>query len=343
MPNNKQQTLSGLPYVNTWQGIMITIAVNLLVAITLWVLGRISNDGFIMDALICGVTTSIISVVVIYPKIRKIRLEGGLPRQVPANKWLQKLPRKPVPLMIVLSILFAVIMGCFSVAMVWFFEIKTYTPLRFLVWKLVYSTVLSVKLADLVILRLMQPDCMEPGQPEQTGTAAIRNPLPRKETFRNLFNTVTDDFGFNMIMGLLLGGTSIVEGHNVLIAATTRAGIVIGGLILGFILSLRMVLPVIRTIKASRDAGQLPPLEKRTGIARLPEKPILLTLVLMLPIMIVSATVLWAVLTFFGFDILNFFQYFIVRTVYVSLLTKPVTQLIVLRYRQPDKNIRQGT
>jgi len=337
MKNENQKTLNGLPYVNTWQGILITLAVNLLAAIALWLLVGINKDSFILDALICGVTTSIFSVAVLYPQIRKIRLGGGLPRQIPEDKWLQKLPRKPVPLTIALSLLFAAAMACFAVAVVWFFEITTYTPLRFLVWKLVYSTVLSVKLADLVILRLMQPDCMEPGQPEQTGTAAIRNPLPKKETFRNLFNTVTDDFGFNMIMGLLLGGTLIVEGHNVLIAATTRAGIVIGGLILGFILSLRMVLPVIRTIKASRDAGQLPPLEKRTGIALLPERPIILTLVLMLPIMVVSATVLWATLTFFGFDILNFFQYFIVRTVYVSLLTKPVTQLIVLRYRQPDR------
>lgn len=337
MKNKEQQTLNGLPYVNTWQGISITLAVNLLVAIVLWLLGGISNDGFIMDALICGATTSIISVAVVYPRIRKIRLGGGLPRQVPEDQWLQRLPRNPVPLTIALSILFAAAMGCFAVVVVWFFEITTYTLLRFLVWKLVYSTVLSVKLADLVVLRLIQPDCIEPGQPEQHGTAAIRNPLPKKETFRNLFNTVTDDFGFNMIMGLLLGGTSIVEGHNVLIAATTRAGIVIGGLILGFILSLRMVYPVIRTIKASRDAGQLPPLEKRTGIAHLPERPLLLTLALMLPVMVISATVLWATLTFFGFDILNFFQYFIVRTVYVSLLTKPLTQLIVLRYRQPDR------
>ena len=337
MTNHKQQTLNGLPYVNTWQGLVITLAVNLLIAIALWLLGWISRDSLILDALICGATTSIISVAVIYPKIRKIRMEGGLPRQVPENRWLQKLPRKPVPLTIALSILFAVFMGCLSVAVVWFFEIKTFTPLRFLVWKLAYSLVLSVKLADLVILRLMQPDCMQPDQPEQTGTAAIRNPLPRKETIRNLFNTITDDFGFNMIMGLIFGGTLLVEGHNVLITATTRSGIVIGGLILGFILSLRMVYPVTKTIRTSRDAGQLPPFDKRTWIARLPEKPFLLMLVLMLPIMVISAAVLWAVLTFFGFDILNFFQYFIVRTIYVSLLTKPVTQLIVLRYRQPAK------
>lgn len=337
MTNHKQQTLNGLPYVNTWQGIVITLAVNLLIAIALWMQGWINRDSLILDALICGATTSIISVAVIYPKIRKIRMEGGLPRQVPENRWFQKLPRKPAPLTIALSIPFAVLMGCLSVAVVWFFEIKTFTPLRFLVWKLVYSTVLSVKLADIVILRLVQSDCMQPNQPEQTGTAAIRNPLPRKETLRNLFNTITNDFGFNMIMGLVFGGTLLVEGHNVLIIATTRSGIVIGGLILGFILSLRMVYPVTKTIRASRDAGQLPPLDKRTGIVRLPEKPFLLMLVLALPIMVVSAAVLWAVLTFFGFDILNFFQYFIVRTIYVSLLTKPVTQLIVLRYRQPTK------
>ena len=98
-----------------------------------------------------------------------------------------------------------------------------------------------------------------------------------------------------------------------------------------------MVYPLAKTIRASRDAGQLPPLDKRTGIVRLPEKPFLLMLVLAFPIMVISAAVLWAVLTFFGFDILNYFQYFIVRTIYVSLLTKPVTQLIVLRYRQPAK------
>ena len=154
-----------------------------------------------------------------------------------------------------------------------------------------------------------------------------------------MFDTMVNDFGFNLVIGLLTGGAAVLADKSVIIYPTTRSGIVLGGLILGVIVSLRMVASVVKSIAATRDAGTLPALEKRNPwVAWIPETPMLFTLTLMPVIMALSAVVLWAVLTFFGFDVLNFFQFFIVRTIYVSLLTKPVVWLAVYRYRQPGRS-----
>ena len=240
-------------------------------------------------------------------------------------------------LILLFSAAFSLIMFIFSLAVVWFFGIKTYTFPRFLVWKLVYSTILSIKICELSTLRYVQADCAKPGDPPQTGIQAVKNPLPKKDSFKNLFDTLVNDFGFNMLFGLFVGGTVIYE-QNVVIPATTRSGIIIGGCVLGIVVCVRMVLPVATQIKALRDTGALPVLEKRTWVSVLPEKPVRFMLSLLLPVMLVTAAVLWCVLTFFGFETLNFFQFFVIRTIYVFLLSKPVAMLSVMRYCQPPAN-----
>ena len=129
---------------------------------------------------------------------------------------MQKLPRNPGLLIIILAVLFSVLMVVLSNFVIWFYDIQTYTFPRFAVWKVVYSTILSAKILEVIVLRLVQPDCAKEGDPEQTGEDTIKNPLPRMESFKNLFNTVVDDFGFNMIVGLLFGGT-IVVGYDVVL------------------------------------------------------------------------------------------------------------------------------
>ena len=328
--------LNGLPYVDTWQGVMITLAINLLVTAVLYWCGVIGQKAFASDAFNCGFITSISTVALVYPKIKRLRQAGELPRVIEEGQSLQKLPRSPVPLALVLGVLFAVLMTLFALAVQRFFGIEEVTPLRFLVWKLVYATLLSVKLTELVVLRLVQPDCARPGEPEQNGAAIVKNPLPRKETIANLFRTVTGDFGSNLLFGLLFGNV-VIRGHDVIIRATTRSSIVIGGLILGAIITLQMIYPVAKSIRAQRDAGALPLAEKRTPAAWLPNRPSLFALALLLPTMLTSAAVLWGTLTFFGFEELNFFQYFVVRTIYVTLLSKLVLRLTILRYTQSDK------
>ena len=334
MQKEDRQTYNGLPYINNWQGVLLTLAVNLLVALLLFRSNAIPPKAFVLDACHCGFIATLISVALAAPRIKRLRQAGGLPREVEAGKALRVLPRRPLPLAPVLGLVFAVGMAAFAFLVCRFFEVETITSTRFLVWKLVYATLLSVKTMDVVVLRLVQPDCAAPGEPEQTGSAVVRNPLPHKQTFGNLFHTVTEDFGFNLLMGLATGGV-VIRDHNVIIQATSRDGIVIGGLVLGILVTFRMVYPVAKSIRALRDAGQLPKLPRIAWIAWLPERPALLALALLLPTMALSAAVLWGALSFFGFEALNFFQYFVVRTLYVTLLSKLVVKLAILRYTQP--------
>lgn len=329
---------AGLPYINNLPLVLITVGINLLMAFVFFFGQEITFERFWLDAVVCAVTSTIICVVFVYLMVNRRRRQGALPREVPQSPLTQRLPKNPALFILIVAIVCALLMALVATVVVRFFEIQTYTFARFVVWKVIYSFVLSAKLIELAILRFVQPDCAPENAPAQTGSETVKDPLPRRETFLNLFNTVVNDFGFNMLVGLLLGGTVVYE-KNVVIAPTTRSGIIVGGLVLGVILTLRMVRPVFKSISNLRDAGGLPPLEKRNPlVAWLPAKPTGFALALMPLIMVISAAVLWAALTFFGFETLNFFQYFIVRTLYVTLLTKPVVLLAVLRLRQPPKS-----
>lgn len=334
--SSKNRSSIGLPYINSFRWILFVAVLNLVIAF-LFQFGRpITKEVLLMDAVVCGVITSIINVIYANYKIRRLRNAGELPKTIPESRFIQRLPRNPILLIVVLAIFFVAFMLLISCLILWFYEIDTYTFPRFAVWKVIYSTILSAKMLELIVLRLVQPDCAKKEDPEQMGQETIKNPLPRLETFKNLFNTIVDDFGFNMIVGLLFGGTIIVE-HNVVILPTTRSGILISGMILGIIVTFRMALPIVQGIKLQYDAGALPILpEKMPVISLIPKKPVSFALVLLIPIVVISVLVFWCILTFFGFETLNFFQFFVIRTIFITLLSKPVVKLAVLCYIQPQ-------
>lgn len=332
---SKEQPQGHLPYIDHLRIILLTGAINLAMAFLFHARGPITQNTFLWDAAICGFTTAVLDAVFTCPYLFKLRAAGQLPASVPTNRFLQRLPKNAAAFTLLLAVFFSAVMALTAYAVVLFFEIEAYTFPRFIVWKVVYSCVLSAKIVELLILRMVQPDCARPGDPPQKGDDPVKNPLPRKDALTHLFNTMTDDFGFNMLVGLLFGGTILV-GDNVVILATARTGVMISGAILGVIVTLRMVYPTAAKLNADRKSGALPPLpEQCAAVAWLPLRPALSAAVLALPIMALSAVVLWAVLTFFGFEVLNFFQFFVVRTLYVTLLARLVVWLLVLRYRQP--------
>lgn len=339
MSNAKPKNPYPMPYVNRWELVLLTVAINALVAFVFHSKEIVTWRDYVLDAVNCGIITSFINIFYAHYYVRKLRRQGALPQHIPQNQFMRRLPKNPLLLALVFAIFFGALMTVVSIAVAWFYGIDTFPFYRFMAWKIVYSFILTVKIVELSVLRFVQEDCATPTDPPQTGSDVIKNPLSSRESFSNLFNTVVNDFGFNLVIGLLLGGV-VIANYNVIITPTTRSGIILGGLILGVIVTFRMTLPVVRRIKAMRDAGELPPLEEVTkAIVWIPEKPILFALTLLVPIMAFSAISLWGILTFLGFEVLNFFQYFVVRTIFVSfLLTKPVTMLAVVRYRQPINN-----
>lgn len=331
-----------LPYLNRLPSILIVLGINLAFGLLqpLWGLTHLS---ILIDAAICGVTTPVIGVFLTRHRLRKLAETGALPAEPPHSKLICALPKNPWLLSIVFAAVCVVLLPVFTEMLLRFYDITAYTQLRFLAWKLVYSAFLSAKATELAILRLVQPDCLRPGDPKQIGQAAVKNPLPKGETFTKLFDTVTTDFGFNMLVGLVLGGTLIID-QNVVIPPTTLAGIVISGAILGAIVVVRMVYPVVKAIRLLRENGTLPSAARRNPwVAWLPQSPALFALALSPVVIVLTPIVFWGVFTFFGFESLDFFQYFIVRTIYVSLLTKPVVKLAILRYMQPQLGIEGST
>jgi len=342
MAQSKGEWSAGLPYINNLRIILLTVLIN-LAAVFIFFFGRpLTLSGILLDAGICGVTTSFIDVFSVRSRIQKLRREGLLPGEVPRSRLMARLPRNPLLLAIAFGAVFGLITPLANAAVIRFFEIDAFPFARFAVWRILYSTVLSAKIVELAIFRYVQPDCAGGLDAPQRGTEKVRDPLPRLSTFKQWFNTITDDFGFNLLVGLMLGGT-IVRDHSVIIPPTTRSGIAISALILGVIVTARMAYPIAKSMRDAREAGGLPVSEaKDRRVSWIPASPAGFALVLLLPILGASLLAFWAILTFFGFEVLDFFQYFVVRMLFVSLLAKPVVKLAALRYTQPGIDRKKG-
>ena len=330
-----ETAVSGLPYLNNLKVILLTVAVNALCVIFFYHDTEISIKGILFDSAICGLTTSLINVCIVWVFLRRLRRDGKLPAQVPQNKLVSLLPRRPIPLAMLFGLLFAVITPLVSILMIRFYQIEKFSFLPFLVWKIIYSFVLSALLLELTVLRLAQPDCAKPGDPPQCGTSVVRNPLPKLSALKSWFQTVTADFGFNMLTGFIWGSTYIVD-RTVMIAPATLAGIGVSSVIMGVIVAIRMVYPVAKNVRSG--CADAPRLEKRNAlIALIPASPALFALAMTLPVILLAYATLFSILTLFDFQVLNFFQFFIIRALFVGLLTKGMVKLAIFRYLQPER------
>ena len=337
----KEKNDASLPYIHSLGSFLLTIAIN-VVAVLLAFWGKpISQRDFLFSMASCGAGTAIINVLGASGRIRKLRLAGRLPARVPQPMAIRLLPRNKWLLALVLAVIFGVLAPLANWLLATFYEVTRFTLVRHTVWQAAFSCALTVVVMQVAVLRLVQPDCALPDDPEQTGGEAVVDPLPRFSALKNWFNTVADDFGVNMLMGLLFGSTCVVE-HNVVIAPTTRAGIVISALILGLAVALQMAFPVTKSVYELCASGQVPAYEKPNPLAaHMPSKPFAFAMALIVPIMLLSLLVFWAVLSFFGFDTLNFFQFFVIRTIYVAGLSKLVVKLAIWRFRQPAAQGKQ--
>ena len=333
---NSGKWSAGLPYINNILIIFVVASINLVI-VSFFFLGKpITLQAILVDACICGVTTACIDVFYVFRRIKRRSLHGGLPADVPQSKFMAAMPQNPLWLSLIFGVVFGLFAPLFNMIIIRFYAIETYTFARFLVWRLVYSCVLSAKIIELAILRYVQPDFVSLSGIKQQGTDAVKNPLPRISTFQQWYHTIVEDFGFNLLFGLLLGTGAIIRDNHVIIPPTTLRGIVLSSLISGIIITARMVYAVAKSIRAIRENGQLPVAEKENKwVSWLPASPVRFALVLLLPVMALSLLTFWSVLSFFGFETLNLVQFFFIRILYTSLLSRLVAKLAMLRYIQP--------
>lgn len=363
MTKGEKELVAGLPYINNVRIIGLTIAINLVLAFVFFFGRTIYFNDLVVDAAICGTTTSLINVFFASYAIRKLRQQKTLPEEVPISKFMQALPKNPFLVAVIFALVFALIMIAVSFLLVRFFNISLLAFEGFLIWKVLYSSVLSAKIMEFAILRFVQPDLRndevpeaEPtsnlgsetdtdGQTSKTTTPVeIKNPLPNARTAGNVFNTVINDFGFNIVVGLLLGSVFIVDGR-MIIEPTTREGVIVTAIVFGFIVVWRMVYPVAKSMYELRTEGKLPyEGGKNRFLEHVPLSPLKYSSVFILPIMVAAVVFFGLVFYAFQFESLDFLQFFIIRTVFVSLLTKPVVKLTIARYAyrsdssEPDRS-----
>ena len=327
----------GLPYINNIPIVLITVVINIAVTfIFFW--GRpIGFWEVIIDAAYCGAITTIINSAAVITRVKKLRAKGQLPQEVPVSKIMMKMPKNPVLLAIVFGVLFAAITAFFSFIVMEFFQKEVFTFPQFLVWKVLYSCYLSIKITELMILRYVQKDYVSMVDVVQKGSDTVKDPLPKISTFKQWFNSITEDFGFNMIIGLFFGGT-IIQGKTVILPPISVHWVWISAIILGTIVAFRLAYPVAKKILGLREAGELEiKTENDKRFSWIPYSPMKFAMILIIPIIVFAFLIFWGIMVFFGFEEVNFFQFWIIRLIFITLLTKPVVNLAIMRYIQPKQ------
>ena len=195
-----------LPYVDNAIMILLTVAVNIGVVFVFFRSGGTTLSDVMLDTAICAVITTVIGILFVYPKMKRMRDAGQIPTQVPVSTLMQKLPKNPVVLGVTYAIVFGALMIGLNVVILWFFGLTDMDFIPWLAYKLIYATLLSIKVVEFVIYRYVQPDWANAGvKPEEEYTGRpVKDPLPKISVFKEMFASVTGSIAMNMITGAVL-------------------------------------------------------------------------------------------------------------------------------------------
>lgn len=331
-----------LPYVNNAKAFLITIAINLgIVFLFNWPEG-ISYSGVALDSLLCVIITTVIDMWIVFTALKKLRASGEMPYQAPLSPFMQRLPQNPLALSALYIVGFGAATAGANALILWTFGLQSLTFWPWLVYKIIYATVLTVKITEYCIFRYVQPDWANAGSAEMRKAVPlkpIKNPLPKVSLFKEIYGSVTGNIGLNIILGSLLGGVTVAPGGTVVLHPTTLQGIPITGLAFGLIfgvLATRGILKEVNAVILASGPAITQPAFPDKRFTWMPMGKTALTALICAFMMLFSAVALWAVMKLFGIFILNFYQFIIFITTYATLVGKPLAYLLVRRCMQPD-------
>lgn len=328
-----KKALEHLPYINSVGLVLLTVGINFLSNIHMLSLEQVSKSQILLDAAIFGVVTALIDTFAVWYLLKKMYQEGKLPADPVRDERMNLLPGNPVLLAAVMAIIFAGLAYLFNLFVLVFFAKEALLPYGFMVWKLFYAVIFSAYMVKILIYRYAQPGVF--GNAEQHGTDQLQEIFPPVSTFKEQWDAMVSDFGFNMITGLLLGGTVINADHSLTVYGASREGIVISALIYAVIVMVMMVYPVIKKVYETVISGEIAiPVTKPNILASFPTSPLGNALVIFIPVAVLSATFLWAMFEIFNFEKLNFFQFFVLRLMLINLLTVLTVKYATARYSQ---------
>lgn len=338
MPSMDRQG-TGLPYINNGRAVFITLLINLAFAFAFCYPDGITFKGAMLDAAFSGVSTTAIDMALIYAQMKRMRRMGTLPMEVPENRFMQRLPKNPVALGAVYAVAFAALSLGISWAILSFFGIRQMGFLEWAIYKLVFVTLLSVKIVEYCIFRYIQPDWAGSGACAKSHEPLVRNPLPRFATLKAVYGSVSANLAMGFILGTAFGGVKLVEGSAVLIYPTTTASIPITGLIFGLICGVLVSSGVIKAVDGKILAADPVPEERVAAMPSrqwLPKRRISLTVCVCVATMLVSAVVLRGVMELFNLPVLDFYRYTVLVTAYAAVVNKLIALLLVKRCTSLD-------
>jgi len=332
---------SRLPYVNNAKAVFVTLALNLL-AVLLLTRGGVGVTEVMLDAVLTVIATTVINFLIVYPQLKRLRAAGQLPQHLPPSRLMQKLPQNPILLGVICVILFSVLMLALNWMILTFFGISQLALLPWLVYKLIFAAVLSIKIVDFIIYRYVQPDwAVAPlgidGEPIDPAT--VRRPLPKVSLAKELFTGITTNVLLNLVIGTLLGGALLHADGSMTLLPTTVEGIGISGLIFGLIMGTlisRAVLKGVRQAIWAQGPDALTAASSNRWFTWLPTRTIPLMIITVLATMLFSMVALPTILRVFNKPFLNFLQFSVLITIYSTLLGRPIAYLLTKRAIQRD-------
>ena len=337
-----------LPYIDNAKAVAITFAINLCaVLIFNWPSG-VTYSGVLWDSLFCAFITVGIDMWIVYAGLRKMRARGAIPVNVPQNSLMQRLPQNPVTLGGIYAAAFAALTIGFNAALLWFFGIVGMTFAAWTVYKLIYATVLSVKIVEFCIFRYVQPDWANAQEGANTGPLSasadagrekpVKDPLPRISLIKEIYGSVTGNIAMNFILGSFFGSVAARADGSVVINPTTLEGIPITGLIFGLIIGVLVTKGVIaemnKVIMANPAIIEGAITDRR--FSWMPVKNGALTRLACVCVMVFSSVALSSIMSLFGMPFMNFYQYTVFMTVYATLISKALSYVLIRRCMQPD-------
>lgn len=169
----KRVTRPSLPYLDNLQAVAITVAINFILA---WAanfeMASYNVYALAIDAAICGMLTAVIDVLIVRAGMKKAWAAGIVPREAPVSGLMMKFPKGGIGLMLALGAAASIVCVAVNCGLFLFYGFESWTFWQFMLYKLVYSLVLSERLISLTILRLVQKDCAPrpPADAKETGT-----------------------------------------------------------------------------------------------------------------------------------------------------------------------------
>ena len=331
--------VASLPYVNNAGTLCTTVVINMVCVFLFQYPEGISFRGVLLDSMLYGSITTAITLGMIYPKLRKMRAMRAIPRQTPVSLFMQRLPASPV----VLGCLYAGFFGILTLGInglvLGFFGIWNLGFMQWLVYKLIFSTLMSIKIAECCIYRYIQPDWAGENTRSDHPDPSAKNPFPKISVLRAMCGSVSANIAMNIIIGSALGGVRGGSDGTVVIYPTTVQSIPITGLVFGLIAGVLVTTSVLKKMNATIE-NSIPAPDNAAAtnrcIAWMPVKNLPLVLCTSLCVMAFSSVALWALMAFFGVSVMNFYQFTIFITAYASIISRPLSSLLVWRCLQPD-------